>query len=358
MFRWPRVLVCAAIVSLPLLPASSTGNPIRVNFTASADPTDPTLVGATSTGYFIFDSSIIPYGGGTVSSGVPPGLQLSAISFSWDGQSWTAANACSQILTFGSDGALIGWNLQAQVSPGYVVGGTLDFAFDVSPTGSTTFSYSRPSAPGVYAGSVVTWDAASLPIIVGSWFAPGAGNFALDSFGRIYSYIDRGCLSLASVSIIGNLFNGPPPSPVVGMMFGGGNSVFATLENGDIWRLCPPETNGQLIGNIFQAPGIAAVPTQASPAKNTLALPRPNPFNPVAEIPYTVATPGRVSLRIFDARGRLVRTLEDGRRPAGSFVGRWDGKSDSGISMASGTYFGRITFPDGTTSERKLTILK
>jgi len=356
-------LIAVAIPALlALAPLSAlAAPPIKVQFTAHGAPNDPVLNGLSASGYFIFDSSIIPYGGGTVTSSYPPFLQITTVSFSWDGHTWTEADAISQILTFAPDGSLIGWNLQARVSPGYVVGSTLDFAFDVasSPSGSWTFSYSREGAPGVYAGSIDAWDASTLPIILSTCYMQGSGHFLLDSFGRVFEHVDNGCLPMGMVTVMGNMFDGPPPGHVVGItVSASGNVVFATMQDGDVWRLCRGNATGDLIGNILYAPGIAAVATSIPLAENAVSSPRPNPFNPMTRIPYTLASPGRVRIEIFDVTGRLVRALEDTTRPAGRHSAEWDGRTDTGESAASGTYFGRITFPDGSTAERKMTVLK
>lgn len=103
---------------------------------------------------------------------------------------------------------------------------------------------------------------------------------------------------------------------------------------------------------------LTSVEEDAPLARNSFDLPRPNPFNPVTRIPYTMASPGRVRIQVFDITGRLVRTVEDSTRPAGQHTAEWDGRTNAGESAASGAYFGRITFPDGSHSERKLTILR
>jgi hypothetical protein len=355
MFRWHWVLVSGSLL-LSVFTAPVLAYPIRVNFTVSGDPNDPDLGGTTSTGYFTFDSSIVPYGGGMIWSNYPPGLEISSISFNWGGHRWTTDDAFSAILNFAGDGSLVGFNVQAKLTPGYTGNGNYpDFAIDVSAS-SQTFSYELTADRG-YAGGVTTWDAARLPIIVGAWLFSGT-QLALDSFGRVYSYDAPDGGVLGTVTMRGNLFNGAPVSPVKEMALGAGNSVFATLENGDLWLLPGNAQTGEYLGNIFSAPGIAAVTANVPRATNSMALPRPNPFNPDTQIPYTLAAPGRVTIRVFDASGRLVRTVEDVRRPAGSFAAMWDGRTDAGTAAASGTYFGRITFPDGETSERKLTILR
>ncbi|HMI32236.1 MAG TPA: FlgD immunoglobulin-like domain containing protein, partial [Candidatus Limnocylindrales bacterium] len=85
---------------------------------------------------------------------------------------------------------------------------------------------------------------------------------------------------------------------------------------------------------------------------------RPNPFNPETMIPYSLATPGRVSVRIYDVGGRLVRTVVDAIQPAGIHAARWNGVVESGKRSASGIYFYVITYPDGHKSSKKMTILR
>jgi len=85
---------------------------------------------------------------------------------------------------------------------------------------------------------------------------------------------------------------------------------------------------------------------------------RPNPFNPETVIPYSLSAPGRVAVRVYDVRGRLVRTLVDAVQPAGVHAARWNGSVDSGRRSASGIYFYVITYPDGHTSSKKMAILR
>ncbi|HSG28794.1 MAG TPA: FG-GAP-like repeat-containing protein, partial [Candidatus Krumholzibacterium sp.] len=68
----------------------------------------------------------------------------------------------------------------------------------------------------------------------------------------------------------------------------------------------------------------------------------PNPFNPVTTIRFYIPEPGRVVLRVYDAAGRLVDTLSDGFREAGTHDFVWDGKGSGGRGLCSGVYFLRI----------------
>ncbi|MFH1277484.1 MAG: M20/M25/M40 family metallo-hydrolase [Candidatus Eisenbacteria bacterium] len=90
-----------------------------------------------------------------------------------------------------------------------------------------------------------------------------------------------------------------------------------------------------------------------APARARLARNVPNPFNPATRITFTLPEGGaRVSLRIYDVTGRLVRTLVDGVREAGGHSVSWNGADDRGRSAASGVYFSRLTWKEQSETER------
>ncbi|MBK9777802.1 MAG: hypothetical protein IPP62_15850 [bacterium] len=84
---------------------------------------------------------------------------------------------------------------------------------------------------------------------------------------------------------------------------------------------------------------------------------RPNPFNPSVTLRYTLARPGHLTMKVFDARGALVRTLVDGPVAATQGSVLWDGADDRGGQAASGLYFVE-TRADGQVDVRKVTMLK
>jgi serine protease len=77
-----------------------------------------------------------------------------------------------------------------------------------------------------------------------------------------------------------------------------------------------------------------------------------NPSRGNAALALTTSREGPASVQLFDISGRLVRTLVNGRYPAGRRVFRWDGKDDRGESVGSGVYFFHITTPDGVETRR------
>jgi len=69
---------------------------------------------------------------------------------------------------------------------------------------------------------------------------------------------------------------------------------------------------------------------------------RPNPFHPFTTISYHVEGEGRVGVRIFNASGRLVRTLVDEDQTPGAHEVTWDGTLEGGKAAASGVYLYRV----------------
>ena len=69
----------------------------------------------------------------------------------------------------------------------------------------------------------------------------------------------------------------------------------------------------------------------------------PNPFNPSTRIRYSLPNRAHVRLDIYDPLGRRVATLVDEVRDAGPNEAVWNGKSDSGATVASGVYFYRLS---------------
>ncbi|MFQ5511682.1 MAG: FlgD immunoglobulin-like domain containing protein [Candidatus Krumholzibacteriia bacterium] len=83
----------------------------------------------------------------------------------------------------------------------------------------------------------------------------------------------------------------------------------------------------------------------------------PNPFNPSTVIEFTLAAAGPVTLSVYDARGRRMATLVNGRRAEGVNRVTWDGRSDSGRALASGVYFYRLR-SDAVSLTRKMILMK
>ncbi len=91
----------------------------------------------------------------------------------------------------------------------------------------------------------------------------------------------------------------------------------------------------------------------AAPARVVLYPPQPNPFNPRTAVRFDLPESGLVSLRIFDLRGRLVRTLLGATQlDAGTRLLTWDGRDDTGADTASGVYWLRLDSAQGQKTQR------
>ena len=98
------------------------------------------------------------------------------------------------------------------------------------------------------------------------------------------------------------------------------------------------------------------------PKDTILAQNYPNPFNPETWIPYQLSKAAEVSIHIHNVAGHLVRTLDLGLKPIGSYMtpstaAYWDGKNAAGERVASGIYFYTLQTADFAAT-RRMVILK
>jgi|GEM_PF-5505110 len=100
-------------------------------------------------------------------------------------------------------------------------------------------------------------------------------------------------------------------------------------------------------------------PQDVIPTQMTLLGNYPNPFNPSTTIRYELSTPQKVSIKIFDALGRIVRVLNDSPTGGGGIYSiEWDGRDSVGNSVGSGIYYYRLTSESGQSASRKMILLK
>jgi hypothetical protein len=104
-----------------------------------------------------------------------------------------------------------------------------------------------------------------------------------------------------------------------------------------------------VLGEASAAPGIASGRDLAA---------SPNPSSGPVEILYRVRDGRRVDLAIYDASGRLVRSIDPGTVREGIQAATWDRRDDSGRDVAAGTYFIRLAGPNGYGVMERLTIVR
>jgi hypothetical protein len=84
---------------------------------------------------------------------------------------------------------------------------------------------------------------------------------------------------------------------------------------------------------------------------------RPNPFNPVTELVFSLERPARGELVVFDLAGRRVRTFALRGLAAGEHGVTWDGRSDAGVAQASGSYLVQLR-TDGRIDSGRVTLVR
>lgn len=83
----------------------------------------------------------------------------------------------------------------------------------------------------------------------------------------------------------------------------------------------------------------------------------PNPFGPRTEIVFDLPHTSDVEIGVFDLRGRLIDTLIDGTRSAGTHIVDWIGTDHTGNQVASGVYYYRMA-TDEHSLTRKMTLMR
>ena len=80
------------------------------------------------------------------------------------------------------------------------------------------------------------------------------------------------------------------------------------------------------------------------PLRTVLAQNYPNPFNPETWIPYQLSKSVEAEIQIYDARGKIVHTLDLRIKPTGIYFNQThaaygDGTNTAGEQVANGIYF-------------------
>jgi hypothetical protein len=89
-----------------------------------------------------------------------------------------------------------------------------------------------------------------------------------------------------------------------------------------------------------------------------LYAPKPNPaIDGLTRIAFNLAEPTRTSLKIYDASGRIVKTLINTQLSSGIYELMWNGRDDNDKAVAQGIYFCKLE-TDKRTQIRKLAIIK
>ena len=233
----------------------------------------------------------------------------------------------------------------------------------------TLYGYSNYATPkGIYAIDPTSGDAT---LVVDVYTGTGFRFFALDynpDDDLLYGYTEYGNTGLYSINIdTGEMIEIVDPIPASNSsaraMAVGNNTVYLLATRGDDGVASYAYDLNQGIGGAwvaftnpypeYHATGGAAYihddvtaagdlgGTPQAPARLIAAV--PNPFNPQTNIRYELREAGNVRLEVYDLAGRRIRVLRDGvAESAGQHEVTWDGRSDTGRAVPSGTYLYRL----------------
>jgi hypothetical protein len=112
------------------------------------------------------------------------------------------------------------------------------------------------------------------------------------------------------------------------------------------------EADSSVVVDFYYTLGIQEVDV---PLTTMLYCVAPNPSVGNMKIRYSVARKSDVVIGIYDATGRLVRSLVDTEKKPGVYASTWDGKSTNGDRLANGIYFCHFFVKGGETGAVKST---
>ncbi|GAB4028935.1 MAG: hypothetical protein Fur0012_02390 [Elusimicrobiota bacterium] len=165
--------------------------------------------------------------------------------------------------------------------------------------------------------------------------------FSLDIYGHGFLSSPEVKLSRAGYSDISASVNSVSSQKISCVL------PIALAEPGD-WTLSVKNTDGQIsyYGSSFH---IISPPAEKSRIYGGLINPAQGEK---AHITSRTSSPGRYSVRIYDQAGRLVMTVFEGDRPAGSYDDIWSGVNEAGKKVSSGIYIVRIETPEYKETKR------
>lgn len=134
------------------------------------------------------------------------------------------------------------------------------------------------------------------------------------------------------------------PNIAVGDLDGDGNGevTLVLYESGSVSRI--PYACGFLKVVEYGLTGVeewTVLPPKGSTAELYAAT--PNPFRNRAQLSFYVPHRSNVRLDVYDATGRLVRTLVNGSVDAGRHTVTWNGTDNSGRTVSEGVYIYRLS---------------
>jgi hypothetical protein len=130
-----------------------------------------------------------------------------------------------------------------------------------------------------------------------------------------------------------------------------------TDSNGDSWKKLTsssswiPITEGNvMIRALVSWPNANEDMTEVPPVSNLTSY--PNPFSQTTIVSFELSKTASATISVYNLKGQLVRTLEQGNLAKGTHAATWDGKDNNGSQVSPGMYFARLESGSATLTQK------
>jgi hypothetical protein len=229
--------------------------------------------------------------------------------------------------------------------------GDLDLSVVTSTDGGASWS-SRPGiaySPGMdeHLASVEVFRGEDQDIFHCAYYMDDTLTGAFDSVMYVYTDTDNWEAEKPGISMNDSLY---APGTRPQLVFGGGGIpgiAYAGVNGRNIYYDSAwfTEVEEEADDRRERAPGISLLGNS------------PNPFRKRTSIRYELSAERRVSLRIHNVSGQVVRMLREGPEKAGLYSVVWDGLDGRGEGCAAGVYICRLS-AGSTAVSRKLVLVR
>jgi choice-of-anchor B domain-containing protein len=127
------------------------------------------------------------------------------------------------------------------------------------------------------------------------------------------------------------------------------------------WNVYPYYNSGKFVVSdmqsglwVFKFTNTTGIHQTGSEIPNNYSLSQnyPNPFNPSTKFSFELPKSGNISVKVFDATGKVIETLFDGYQFAGKYTAEFNASK-----LASGVYFYSLT-AEGVKQTKKMVLTK
>jgi hypothetical protein len=182
--------------------------------------------------------------------------------------------------------------------------------------------------------------------------------YAFDYAGELmtgYPYQIEGMFSLTGIAALGDMDSDGDVDAIIPTIEG---DIYAWDMPGDynsgtiFWGMSRHDYKNTSNYETFLDTSVSEEHDIAVPDRYHLSQNYPNPFNPITTITFRLPKEEKMSLKIYDVTGRLIKTLIHGKTDAGNYRVMWHGTDEDGKSVSSGVYFYKLETEDYSSVKR------